>query len=282
LKIIECPRDGWQAIDKFIDTQIKANYINTLLKVGFNIIDFGSFVSDAVIPQLKDSAELVKKIDLSSTNTKLMSLVGNMNGARIAAEFDEISYISYPFSISPTFLTKNLNISQSGAKKIIEDINNLCVKKNKQLVVYLAMGFGNPYGDEWNIDVLVKWIKEFENIGVKFISITDVVGLATKQTIKDVFSIIIPEFPEIEFGLHLHTTKNTWHEKIDAAYNYGCNTFDSVINGYGGCPMTGKELLGNLDTKNLIEYAGNNNIKTSINEDEFKKAVCESLNIFNS
>ena len=259
MQLIETPRDGWQGISKIVPTQQKIDYLNSLLKVGFDIVEVGSFVSPKAIPQIADTAQVLDKITL--TNSKIMVLIGNKKGLDIAAQYPQINYISYPFSASEVFLKKNLNTTIEESKKLVDHIANACYKNNKEPMLYLTMAFGNPYGDAWNIDIILENIVFLQKLGIKHISFTDINGISTPTSISNVFKAAFAEFSDINFGFHLHTTKDTYYQKIDAAYKSGCRMFDSVINGYGGCPMTGKELLGNLDTNDLLSYFSKNNIK---------------------
>ncbi|OQX82006.1 MAG: hydroxymethylglutaryl-CoA lyase [Bacteroidetes bacterium 4484_276] len=273
LKIIEAPRDAMQGIHGFIPTKQKAKLINGLLKVGFDTIDFGSFVSPRAIPQLKDTSEVLSMLDLSGTSTKLMVIVGNTKGGGMAASFDEITYIGFPFSFSETFLKKNINTTLEGAIKTVDTLQDICLKKNKKLVVYLAMAFGTPYGDPWSIDLVIKWAKFLEDRGIETIPLSDIIASSTPEMIADVFSNLSKQITKAETGLHLHTLAHNWYEKVDAAYKNGCRRFDGVINGVGGCPMAGYELVGNLDTRLLIEYFDENNIPANIDRNAFEKAI---------
>lgn len=280
MKIIESPRDGMQGMKKIISTENKAKYINALIEVGFDSIDFGSFVSAKAIPQLSDTTEVLKLLKLSETNTSLMVLVANIKGGEIASQYDEFDFLSFPFSISETFLKKNINSDFEKSKKIIDKLQNICEKTKKQLIVYMAMGFGNPYGDKWNLDVIFEWINFLKNLGIKIIPLSDITGEATKENITLVYSNIIKEFPEIEFGFHLHTKPDSYLEKIHAAYENGCRRFDTVLGGFGGCPMTGYELLANLNTFDLLNYCKNNNIQNNIDFNKLKFAEEIALKIF--
>lgn len=279
MKIIECPRDAMQGVMKFIPTDKKAEYINSLLKVGFDTIDFGSFVSPRAIPQLKDTAEVLKKLDLSETNSKLLVIIGNERGGAIASQYDEITYIGYPHSISESFLKFNINSTIEKSRITLDKLLNECTKCSKELVVYLSMAFGNPYGDEWNENLILKSIERMKGMGVKIISLSDTVGMATAKDVERLVSLVIPEFSDLEIGLHLHTTANTWKEKVSLAWKNGCKRFDAVIEGYGGCPMTKHELVGNLNTTNLLLYLTENNIEHNLNIELFNKAR-EVTNIF--
>ncbi len=280
VKIIESPRDAMQGLTRFIPTEDKARYINALMKVGFDVIDFGSFVSPKAIPQLKDTAQVLSKIDLSVSDTRLLAIVANTRGGEDAAQFDEISYIGFPFSISPTFLKRNINSNIEKSVKIVEDLLSICDKHHKGLVVYISMAFGNPYGDEWNVDLVAGWVKKLYEMGVRIIPLSDTVGISTKKNIALLFSTLVPEFPEIEFGFHLHTTIRHWYRKVNAAFMNGCRSFDTVINGLGGCPMAENRLVGNLRTSNLLEYFEINYVPVQINEKAFEEAYELALEIF--
>lgn len=280
IKITEAPRDAMQGIAEFIPTSQKAALINDLLKVGFDIIDFGSFVSPKAIPQLRDTAEVISKLDLSQTNSKLMAIVGNVKGAKIACGFEEVSLIGFPFSFSKTFLKLNLKLTLTEAQKTVNDLQNLCISNNKKLLVYISMAFGNPYGDPWSIDLVIRWAKYFEDSGIEIIALSDITGMAEGPLVGEIFRQLNEELNETEAGLHLHTFEHNWHEKVDAAYKNGCRRFDGVIGGLGGCPMTGYELLGNLNTRHIIDYADKNNIKTAINREAFENAAITALRVF--
>ena len=269
IKLLESPRDGIQGLKKIIPTQSKIGYINSLLQVGFDIIDFGSFVSPKSIPQLSDTDEVVRALEVSDTKTKLMVVIGNCRGAESAAQYDAISYLAFPFSTSETFLQKNINSTLKKAPEQIKQLLDICDSKGKILTVYISMAFGNPYGDEWNINMITDWVDKLATMGVTYIALSDITAVATVETIESIFSSIIPAFSTIDFGLHLHTTPGNWYEKIDAAYQSGCRIFDAVINGAGGCPMTGYELVGNLETGSLLDYFDKNKIETAINRNQF-------------
>jgi hydroxymethylglutaryl-CoA lyase len=276
LVITECPRDGIQGLPVFIPTQTKADYINVLLKVGFDIIDFGSFVSPKAIPQLRDTAEVLNKLDLSDTRTELMAIVANQKGAETAASFEEIGYLAFPFSISPAFLKLNINASIDQCLKIMDHCQNLCDKKNKKVKVYLTMAFGNPYGDKSNPDIVYHWSEEMHKRGISYVTLSDITGVSDKDLIKTIYDGIIPDFSSIEFGFHLHTTADSWYDKVDAAWQSGCRSFDAVINGMGGCPMTNYELVGNLNTINLLEYFDKQKAVTKIDKTAFNFAINEN------
>lgn len=273
LKLVECPRDAMQGIHEFIETDKKIAYINSILKCGFDTVDFGSFVSPKAIPQMRDTAEVLGRLDLSSTRSKLLAIVANARGAQDAVEFEEISYLGFPFSISETFQQRNTNSSIAESLNRVEEIQDLCYRNKKQLVVYVSMAFGNPYQDEWSADVAISWTKRLAQMGIKIIALSDTVGVSNPENITYLFSKLIPEFPGIEIGAHLHTTPDTWHEKIDAAYKSGCRRFDSAIKGYGGCPMATDKLTGNMATENMLHYLKENNIYSGIDEISFAYAI---------
>ncbi len=280
IKITEAPRDAMQGIVRFIPTAQKIGLINTLLKVGFDIIDFGSFVSPKAIPQLRDTAEVITKLDLSQTKSKLMAIVGNTKGAEIACGFDEVSLVGFPFSFSETFLKRNLNSSITDSQKTVDDILNICIRKNKKLQVYISMAFGNPYGDPWSVDLVIKWAKYFEDSGIGIISLSDITGVADGAMIAEIFHHLGKELKNAEVGLHLHTLEHNWREKVDAAYKNGCRRFDGVVGGLGGCPMTGYELLGNLNTRHILTWCDENNIETGIDRDAFEIAYLKAMQVF--
>lgn len=273
MKLIECPRDAMQGIKEFIPTEKKAVYINQLLKVGFDTIDFGSFVSPKAIPQMKDTMEVLGMLDLTETSTKLLAIVANLRGAQEAAAFDKISYLGFPFSVSETFQQRNTNSSIKKSLKNVEEIQQICEKQNKQLVVYISMAFGNPYGDPWNSNIVIEWTRKIASLGVKIIALADTIGVADPSTIAYLFSAVIPEFTKVEIGAHLHTTPTTWEEKVKAAIDNGCNRFDSAIKGFGGCPMAKDELTGNMPTEKLIGLLKTRNIETFINIPAFDEAM---------
>ena len=281
VKLIECPRDAMQGIKShFIPTTAKAQYINALLKVGFDTIDFGSFVSPKAIPQMRDTAKVLQKLDLSKTNSKLLAIVANVRGAIDASVFEEIAYLGYPFSISENFQMRNTGKTILQSVTILSELLNIANKSNKEVVAYLSMGFGNPYGDPWNVDIVGEWTMKLADMGVKIISLSDTIGSSTPKVIKYLFSHLIPQFTNIEFGAHLHTTPNSWFEKVDAAYKSGCMRFDGAIKGYGGCPMARDELTGNMPTEKLISYFNQQKVSTNIQAMGFESAYNEALKLF--
>lgn len=282
MKIIECPRDAMQGIKQLIPTELKAQYINQLLKVGFDTIDFGSFVSPKAIPQMHDTAEVLKQLDLTTTKSKLLAIVANTRGAQDACAFEEINYLGFPFSISETFQQRNANSSIDESLIRVEEIQNLCVTNKKELVVYISMAFGNPYGDLWNSDIVIEWTKKLSQLGIKTIALSDTIGVSNKENISYLFSNIIPEFKSVEIGAHLHSTKESALEKIDAAYKSGCQRFDVAIHGFGGCPMAKDDLTGNLATEDLELYFEKNNLLFDVNKPALQKAYTDSWEIFNN
>jgi len=281
VKIIECPRDAMQGIKThFISTNAKARYINSLLNVGFDTIDFGSFVSPKAIPQMRDTAAVLSKLDLSQTQSKLLAIIANIRGANDASQFEEISYLGYPFSISENFQMRNTHKTIHQSIKELEEILSIASKNNKEVVAYLSMGFGNPYGDPWNINIVGEWTEKLSNMGVNIISLSDTIGSSTPAVITYLFSNLISNYPKIEFGAHLHTTPNSWHEKVDAAFNAGCKRFDGAIKGYGGCPMAKDELTGNMPTEKLISYFTAQKVVTGIKPMSFESAYNQALKIF--
>ncbi len=280
IKIIECPRDAMQGLHDYIPAELKAKYINQLLKVGFDTIDFGSFVSPKAIPQMKDTAEVLSLLDLSQNDTKLLAIVANQRGAKDASEFDQIDYLGYPFSISETFQMRNTNATISESLERVGDIQELCIQTEKEMVVYLSMGFGNPYGDTWSVEVCAKWVEQLSEMGIKIMALSDTIGVANPESIKYLFSKLIPMYPDIEIGGHFHTTPSTWREKIDAAYQAGCRRFDGAIKGYGGCPMAKDDLTGNMPTENLVRYFSENEIEDNVDRMEFIHAMSLANEVF--
>ncbi len=280
VKIIECPRDAMQGIKTFIPTEKKIDYLQTLLSVGFDTLDFGSFVSEKVIPQMRDTKEVVEALDITQTETKLLAIIANYRGAEDAVKYDKISYLGYPFSISENFQMRNTGNTIVGSLTDLTYIYELSKHYKKELVVYLSMGFGNPYGDPWSEKIVLNWVEKLVRLGFKTISLSDTVGSASPEIIGTLFSKLIPAFPEIEFGAHLHTLPNQYFEKVDAAYQNGCRRFDGAIKGFGGCPMAKDELTGNMPTEMMLSYFENNKIETGIDNTLFAKAMDQALIIF--
>jgi hydroxymethylglutaryl-CoA lyase len=264
----------------FIPTEKKALYINTLLNVGFDTIDFGSFVSPKAIPQMRDTAAVLAKLDLSKTNSKLLAIIANVRGAKAAAQFEEIDYLGYPFSISENFQMRNTHKTIAESITALNEILSIADKSKKEVVAYLSMGFGNPYGDPWNVDIVGEWTEKLSKMGVQILSLSDTIGSSTPAVIEYLFSNLIPAYSEIEFGAHLHTTPDKWHEKVTAAFNAGCNRFDGAIKGYGGCPMAKDELTGNMPTEKLISYFTEQKAFTNIKPMSFESAYKKALEVF--
>jgi hydroxymethylglutaryl-CoA lyase len=280
IKITECPRDAMQGLHQFIPTEDKIGYINLLLQVGFDTIDFGSFVSPKAIPQMRDTAEVLSKLDLSNTKSKLLAIIANYRGAEDAAKHPEITYLGFPFSISETFQQRNTNSGINESFDTVKRINDLCGKSDKQLLVYLSMGFGNPYGDEWNAEIVLQWAEELIDEGINNIALADTIGVATPEQINSLYPLLTNQFSNIDFGIHLHSTPDTWQEKIEAAYKSGCRSFDTTVKGYGGCPMAKDELTGNIATENLIGYLQSQNEPMGLDMDKFRAAMEYSNRIF--
>ncbi len=280
VKVIECPRDAMQGIKEFIPTDKKVQYIQSLLRVGFDTIDFGSFVSPKAIPQMVDTAEVLAQLDLSKTTSKLLAIVANTRGASDASQHKEIDYLGYPFSISENFQMRNTHKTIAQSVVTLQEILNIADKTNKKVVAYLSMGFGNPYGDPWNVEIVGEWTERLSNMGVKILSLSDTIGSSNPEIIEYLFSNLIPKYPDIEFGAHLHTTPSSWFEKVHAAYKYGCRRFDGAIQGFGGCPMAKDELTGNMPTEKLLSYFTQKKSDTNLNALSFESAYNEASKIF--
>ena len=280
IQLTECPRDAMQGIKDFIPTDIKAAYINLLLQVGFDTIDFGSFVSAKAIPQMQDTAQVLQKLDLSNTKSKLLAIIANYRGAEDAAQHNEITYLGFPFSISETFQQRNTNASIGEAFETVKRIKDLCDSKNKDILVYLSMGFGNPYGDEWSEELVLRWAGKLIAEGVKYISLADTIGIADPVQIANLYTSLSTQFPETIFGVHLHSTPDTWFEKVQAAFQSGCKRFDTALKGYGGCPMAKDELTGNIATENVIAYLQSQKVDLGLNLDKLQEAMEYSGRIF--
>lgn len=280
VKIIECPRDAMQGIKMFIPTEKKVQYIQSLLAAGFDTIDFGSFVSPKAIPQMQDTAEVLAQLDLSQTKSKLLAIIANVKGAELASVHDEIQYLGFPFSISENFQMRNTHKTIAESIVTLQQIIEIAQKTNKEVVAYLSMGFGNPYGDPWNVEIVAEWTEKLANMGVKILSLSDTIGSSTPEVIDYLFANLIPQYPDIEFGAHLHTTPDKWFEKIDAAYKAGCTRFDGAIKGFGGCPMAKDDLTGNMPTEKMLSYFTANKIDTGIKSTAFESSYNESMKIF--
>ncbi|WP_047547082.1 hydroxymethylglutaryl-CoA lyase [Psychroserpens sp. Hel_I_66] len=279
VKIIECPRDAMQGIKDFIPTEKKVQYIQSLLRVGFDTIDFGSFVSPKAIPQMVDTTEVLSQLDLSKTTSKLLAIIANTRGAADACQHPEIDYLGYPFSISENFQMRNTHKTIAQSVVTLSEILELANKHNKEVVVYISMGFGNPYGDPWNVDIVGEWTERLSKKGVKILSLSDTIGSSDPENIDYLFSHLIPQYSNIEFGAHLHTTPTTWHEKVDAAFKAGCFRFDGAIQGFGGCPMAKDELTGNMPTEKLLSYFTSSK-HNNLNAMSFESSYNEATKIF--
>lgn len=280
VKLIECPRDAMQGIKPWIPTQNKVQYIQALLRCGFDTIDVGSFVSPKAIPQMKDTAQVLESLDLTATSSKLLVIVANLRGAQDAVRFDQVDYLGYPFSISENFQMRNTHKTIAQSVETLEGILEIANTHDKEVVAYLSMGFGNPYGDPWNVDIVGQWTEQLSDLGVRILSLSDTIGSSTPEVIDYLFANLIPRYPEIEFGAHLHTTPTTWHEKVDAAYKAGCRRFDGAIQGFGGCPMAKDELTGNMPTERLVSYFTAAKADIGIATMSFESAYNEASKIF--
>ncbi len=280
LQLIECPRDAMQGWPHFIETKDKAAYINQLLQVGFDTIDFGSFVSPKAIPHMRDTKEVLSLLNVDNTTTKLLAIVANLRGAEEAMMYDKVSYIGFPFSISPTFQLRNTNSTIEQSFHVVDAIQELCVKHGKTLVIYLSMGFGNPYGDDYNEEILFGFAREMAVRKISIVSLSDTVGLATAEQIKDAFSAVIPQYPDVTFGAHFHTTQSNYKEKLKAALDAGCRRFDGAIKGIGGCPMAQDELVGNMPSELMINYLESLDWYTHIDHIKLRESIEEVTKIF--
>jgi len=280
VKIIECPRDAMQGIKSFIPTERKIAYIQSLLGCGFDTIDFGSFVSPRAIPQMADTAEVLSKLDLSKSKSKLLAIVANVRGANEASIHPEIDYLGYPFSISENFQMRNTHKTIAQSINILYEILEIAYAANKEVVTYISMGFGNPYGDPWSVEVVGEWTEKLADMGARILSLSDTVGSSTSEDINYLFKHLIPKYPQVEFGAHLHTTPNKWYEKVDAAYKAGCRRFDGAIQGFGGCPMAKDELTGNMPTEKMLSYFTENKLDSGVQWMVFEAAYNKALELF--
>ncbi len=269
-----------QGLKDFIPSATKANYINKLLTIGFDTIDFGSFVSPKAIPQMRDTAEVLSQLQLSETSSKVLAIVANKRGAIDAVQFDEITYLGYPFSISETFQLRNTNATIEESLERVQSIQNICETHNKKMVVYISMGFGNPYGDEWNVEIVQKWVNRLFDMGIDILSLSDTIGVSSPDNISYIFGNLISLYPDIEFGAHLHTQPHNWEEKVHAAYENGCRRFDGAIKGYGGCPMAKDDLTGNMPTEKMISYFDKINVDLQLNRPAFTESLQLALDVF--
>ncbi|MEP3373807.1 MAG: hydroxymethylglutaryl-CoA lyase [Maribacter dokdonensis] len=280
IKIVECPRDAMQGIKKFIPTDEKVRYLQSLLGCGFDTLDFGSFVSPKAIPQMVDTAEVLSKLDLSKTKSKLLSIVANVRGAEDAVTHAEVDYLGFPFSISENFQMRNTHKTIAQSVETLQEIFNIADAANKEVVTYISMGFGNPYGDPWNVEIVGEWTERLAKMGAKILSLSDTVGSSDPETISYLFSNLIPKYPNIEFGAHLHTTPSKWHEKVAAAYESGCKRFDGAIQGFGGCPMAKDDLTGNMPTEKMLSYFTSQKVATGVNAMTFEAAYNKATELF--
>ncbi|MDB3926980.1 hydroxymethylglutaryl-CoA lyase [Flavobacteriales bacterium] len=278
MKIIECPRDAMQGIERFIPTAQKVSYLNALLKVGFDTLDFGSFVSPTSMPQMRDTADVLSQ--LNQSHTKLLAIVANQRGAEDACQFERIDFLGYPFSVSETFQKRNTNKSIDESLILVDKIQNSCVKSNKSLVVYLSMAFGNPYDELWHEDIVSKWGEKLSVMGIETIALSDTIGVSNPDNISRLFTQLITEHSNVEWGAHLHTSLESWREKVESAYNSGCRRFDSAVKGLGGCPMAKDELVGNMPTEKLISFCNEKKIDTSIDSLAFESAYNKAVDTF--
>lgn len=280
IQLIECPRDAMQGLTTFIPTETKAKYLNLLLQVGFDTLDFGSFVSPKAIPQMRDTAEVLALLDLSVTNTKLSAIVANERGAEAAVAFPEIDYLGYPFSVSETFQLRNTNATIAESLDRVKGIQELCVRHDKAMILYLSMGFGNPYGDPWNAETVMRWVEALAALDIRIFHLSDTIGVAQPASISYLFSELIPAYPQLEIGAHFHTTPTTWREKVAAAVAQGCTRFDGAIRGYGGCPMAKDDLTGNMPMENLIAFFDESNTSLGIDAAAFQAAYLAAATVF--
>jgi hydroxymethylglutaryl-CoA lyase len=280
--ITECPRDAMQGLSYYVPTEQKIAYIEALLKVGFDTLDFGSFVSPKAIPQMRDTSEVLSALKIGNSETKLLAIIANRRGAEEACKQEKIRYLGYPFSVSETFQMRNTNATIFESLALVEEIQKMCEASEKQLVVYLSMAFGNPYGDAWNADVVIRWVESLKKMRIERMALSDTIGVATPESIEYLFSNVIIAHPEIAFGAHFHTTAQTWREKVDAAFNSGCARFDGALFGFGGCPMAKDELTGNMPTENLISYFMEKSISSNIDLDALADAQQIARQIFHT
>ncbi len=278
--IVECPRDAMQGLHDFIPTDKKIAYLQDLLEVGFHSLDFGSFVSPKVIPQLRDTKEVLAGLDLSRTNTKLLAIVANLRGAMDAANLEPIDYLGYPFSVSEIFQKRNTNKSIAESRELVKDLIELCSAKEKELVVYVSMGFGNPYREPWSVEVVEDFCGALADMGVRILSLSDTIGTSNPESIQHLFGSLIPAFPQVEFGAHLHTHSHNWREKVETAFEQGCRRFDGAIKGYGGCPMADDDLIGNMPTEKLLSYFNEKKVAHGVDMLAFESAYNRALQTF--
>jgi hydroxymethylglutaryl-CoA lyase len=280
IKLIECPRDAMQGWKTFIPTEKKVEYINSLLKVGFDTIDFGSFVSPKAIPQMVDTAEVLRNLELGNSQSKLLAIVANLRGAEEASVYDAISYLGFPFSVSETFQQRNTNSSIQQSLERLEEMQNLCIKTGKKLVSYISMGFGNPYGDPYSEEIVFEWVNKIVALDIEIISLADTVGIATEEQVYDMTSYLVESLPGIEIGVHLHSTPDNWKKKLEAAVKAGCKRFDGALKGIGGCPMADDELVGNMNSELMIQYFKEQQMPLALDEEALKESLRVASEIF--
>jgi hydroxymethylglutaryl-CoA lyase len=280
IKLIECPRDAMQGLKTFIPTETKTAYLNELLRVGFDTLDFGSFVSPKAIPQMRDTADVLAGLDLAGVSTRLLAIVANRRGAETAVRFPEITYLGYPFSISETFQLRNTNATIEESLERVAQIQELCTTHRKEMVVYISMGFGNPYGDPWNTDTVMRWVDRLQAMGIRIFQLSDTIGVAQPASIRYLFEELIPHYPDLEIGAHFHTTPTTWVEKVLAAVESGCQRFDGAIRGFGGCPMAKDDLTGNMPMENLVTFFRERDIATGVDWGRFQAAYLRASEVF--
>jgi len=280
IQFVECPRDAMQGWPHFIPTAKKVQYLNMLLKVGFDTLDFGSFVSPKAIPQMTDTKDVLERLDLSDTRTQLLAIIANTRGAEEAVKYEPIAYLGFPFSISPTFQQRNTNSTIEESLVRVDEIQNLCIQHNKQLVIYLSMGFGNPYGDAYNESILLKWAEEMVKRDIGILSLADTVGVATPEQITQALQTLIPQHPDTIIGVHLHSTAQNWQAKLAAAYEAGCTRFDGALKGIGGCPMAKDELVGNMTTEWMLPYFEQQGASLPINKEALEQSLLLANEIF--
>lgn len=280
ISLIECPRDAMQGWKHFIPTEKKIEYINALLKVGFDTIDFGSFVSPKAIPQMADTKEVLKGLQLEGSNSRLLAIIANVRGAEEAAAYEQISYLGFPFSVSETFQLRNTNSTIEASLKNVEAIHNICISNKKELVIYISMGFGNPYGDPYSEEIVFNWVDKITALGIRIISLADTVGLATPEQVSAITDYLVKKLPSHEIGVHLHSAPHNWQSKVDAALQAGCRRFDGALKGIGGCPMANDELVGNMNTEWMIPYFEEKGLLPSLNKDALRDSLRIANDIF--
>lgn len=282
IKLIECPRDAMQGLHDFVPTEVKINYLQQLIDTGFDALDFGSFVSVKAIPQMQDTHQVVEHLNLENSKTKLLAIVANKRGAEEAIGYPQIRFVGYPFSVSETFQIRNTNSSIPDSVERIKQIQELCSRSGKELLIYISMAFGNPYGDSWNAEIVMHWVDALYKLGIKTVALSDTIGVAEPESIRYLFSNLIPVYPQIEFGAHFHTIPELWEEKLKAAFESGCIRFDGAIYGYGGCPMAKDDLTGNMPTEHLISFFKNRGLINHIDLNHFSKALINAKQIFDT